>query len=741
MGLEELTTLAKAARWNELEQQWLAHIEEADPAHLSTEFLAPLEIAVKADRAALAETMAWALLSTVKAKATPEAALHMARELLIRLPTGEDIRDEVLTLYRQTHADVPRLESWIERSGLGGGKSVKRALRFLDVGLKLRPGAFLLHRTDDEPAELLEADPAADAFVIRTPARRQTLTAEQVIDAYDVVDGDDFRILRALRPERIGELIASDPEKLVIGIARGHRNRIDRDELKMMLVPHDMTPEQWTAWWGRARDAIKKSKHLRIEGRSPMFILYEPKGMTLEEETWGAFEKADDPRGWLDVVEGYLRETRGRGAKRDEKFLERIQTTLSGLARKFAKHEPRKAFATALVIERLADEGLPAHAEAHGLALDMLKTVSRPAALVVNLPDAALWALALPEVRQALPDRWPEVYAEIMRGAPLSQLDALGKAVEEAGRGELIPPIVEEALASPAEYADVFLWVWRGPGIQTPLTTPPRLEMLTRILALVGTARQRTGQAERGADVNALRAKVRSALSAKDYAGYRELLGQIDQSMALAFRRQIERADGLGPVVQDEMMTILREHFPGLYAKAKVNLWDEEGVLYVTRAGLKARQAELDELVNVKMRENAKAIGAAAELGDLSENSEYKFALEERDLLRARVAQIQSEISIARVLEAEEIPDDHVSIGHRVHLRRSDGGGELTLTLLGPWESNLSQRIFSYQTPLARRVLGHRVGDSVTIALDGAEHAYTIASFEPAIDSAMVKVG
>src|SRR5262249_52621646 len=150
--------------------------------------------------------------------------------------------------------------------------------------------------------------------------------------------------------------------------------------------------------------------------------------------------------------------------------------------------------------------------------------------------------------------------------------------------------------------------------------------------------------------------------------------------------------------------------------------------------------AELDELVNVKMRENAKAIGAAAELGDLSENSEYKFALEERDLLRARVAQINSEISIARILEADELPDDHVSIGHRIHLQTADAA-RLTVTLLGPWESALAKRIYSYQTPLARRLLGKKAGDTIDFALDGIEQSCTILSFEPAIASATVKVG
>ncbi len=738
--MEELVQLAKAARWKELEQRWLQTVESNPDGGSHESLLEPIDVCVKSKQSELAETLGWAWLSAAKTKLTPEQALRIARELLLRLPSGEELRSEVLTLYRQTHADAAHLDEWIERSGLAGGKSVKRALRFLDVGLMLAPGACLLHRGDDDAGELVEADLASDTFVVRTARRRLTLTAERIVDDYDVADADDFRVLQSLRPERIAELAESDPETLLIGIARGHRNRVDRDELKYILVPRHVPADQWSNWWSRARDTIKKSKHLRIEGRSPMMILYEPRGMTLEDETWAAFEKADSPRAWLEVVEGYLRQTRGKSEARQHAFLERIQTTLVVHARKFAKHEPTRAFATALVIERLAEEGLPIHPEAHGVALDMLRQSRQPARLVLDLPpDAAVWELALPAVRQALPDGWVEVFAALMRLAPLSQLDALGKAVEDAGRADLLQPIIDEAVADPVRHVDVFMWIWRGPGVKAALSAPPRLELLSKILALVGTARQRTGQAERGADVNALRAKVRAGLSARNYAAYRALLEQIDLSMATAFRRQIERADGLGPVVQDEMMSILREHFPSLYAKVKVAPWDEEGVLYVTREGMKVRQAELDELVNVKMKENARAIGAAAELGDLSENSEYKFALEERDLLRARVAQIQSELSMARIIEAEEIPDDHVGIGQRVTLRADDGDETLVMTLLGPWESDLTRHIYSYQTPLARRLLGRKPGEVIDLSLEGVERRWRIESLEPAVSSMSVR--
>ncbi|MCK6457006.1 MAG: GreA/GreB family elongation factor [Phycisphaerae bacterium] len=731
MRHEELAALARSKRWSDLEQQWLAAIEDTAGDVEIADFLPAIELTVQGGQAALAETMAWAWLTEVKQRSAPLETLELARALLLRLPSGDQLREEVLALYRQTHAETPGLERWIELSGLTSGKSVRRALRFLDIGLQLKPEAFLLHRSEDVAGELTEADLAANVFTVRTSKRTLTLTVEQLIETFDIADPTDFRVLRELRPDAIADLIENDPQALLIGIARSHNGRIDRDELKRLLVPRYLTAEQWNSWWNRARNAIKRSRHLRIEGRSPMMILYDAGGMSLEEETWESFEKARTPREWLETVEAYLRGVREQKATADPAFLERIQRALVAHATKAAKHDPSTAFATALVIERLAGEGLPVHPEAHGLALSMLQSSSAPARLVAELPDAGLWAVALPAVRQALPDRWPEVFAELLVDAPGTQVDALASALVETGRSELIQPVVDRALADPWSAVDVLMWAWRGAGAKVRLTLPPRTEHFAKVLALVGPARERAGA--EGRDVTALRAKVRAGLSYRDYSAFREMLEAFDDSMAAATRRQIERAEGLGPVVQGEMLDIVRERFPMLYVKARLRPWEEEGVIYVTARGLRDKEAELDELVNVKMRENAKAIGAAAEHGDLSENSEYKFALEERDLLRARLAQINFEMSLARVLEPEDVPDDHVSIGHAVHLTPEDRSEPIVVTLLGPWESDLSRNIYSYQTPFAKKLLGRARGEIVTLTIGERERTYRIDGIECAI--------
>lgn len=731
MSVENLQSLIKLKKWADVEREWMAAIDApiSDPAPL----LGVIDQLVAASQNDLATTLAWTWLSLMKENHTPAQALQLGRGLLLRLPDGDQLREEILSLYRQTHTDKPDLEDWIDRSGLKAGKSVRRALGYLTTALRLTSGAFVIHKTDDVAGEITALDAAANSATIRTDRRTQTLPIDRLIDEYEITPDNDFRVLNQLHPDKLAQLVADDPITLVMGILRCHSNRLDRDELKLLLVPRHVPADKWSDWWGRVRNGVKRSPHLQIEGRSPMFLVYNPAGVTPEAEAWAALQKAATPREWLDLLESYLRDSQQQKRSVDTDFLNRIQTTLVERIERFRKQRnPEAAFATALVIERVAADGLPVSTDAHGMALAMLREAADPVAMVASASDSRLWSLAVPCVEQAFPGNWADHLAELILFAPAGQCDVLARKVEQAGRGELLVPVAERALAEPGRFTDALMWLWKGPTVETSLPLPPRQQMFSLIIGLVGPARSSQDRAV-AQTTNEMRAKIRAGFAAKDYAPFRECLEGLEPAMAMAIRRQLERAEGLGPRAQDEMVNILRAKFPRLEVKIKIDPWDDESILYFTAKGLKIKEDELHQIVNVKMRENAKAIGEAAAHGDLSENSEYKFALEERDLLRARVAQLNSELSIARVLEPHLIPEDMVGIGHRLLLQPTDGGAPVTMSILGANDTDLPSRTYSYKTPIARQVLGKRPGDVIHISFGDHEGEYRIDRLESAL--------
>jgi transcription elongation GreA/GreB family factor len=167
--------------------------------------------------------------------------------------------------------------------------------------------------------------------------------------------------------------------------------------------------------------------------------------------------------------------------------------------------------------------------------------------------------------------------------------------------------------------------------------------------------------------------------------------------------------------------------------------WEDPNTLWATQAGVDRKTAERDELVNVKMPENAKRIGEAASHGDLSENSEYRFALEERDFLRARLAQLNHDLSLARVLGSHDVPIDYVGIGTRVTLRSVADGHTRVMTLLGPFETNVEEGVFNYNAPACQKLLGGRVGERRALTVDGQDQEFEIVACENSLATADVQ--
>ncbi|MDR1438001.1 MAG: GreA/GreB family elongation factor [Puniceicoccales bacterium] len=140
----------------------------------------------------------------------------------------------------------------------------------------------------------------------------------------------------------------------------------------------------------------------------------------------------------------------------------------------------------------------------------------------------------------------------------------------------------------------------------------------------------------------------------------------------------------------------------------------ESGILYVSQKSLDNIRREYEVLVTQKIPANKRAIEVAREEGDLKENSEYKMARQDQEILSARKAQIEKDLGRAQVVKYEEANTATVSIGSVVALK-NDQGKTQRIAILGAWDGAPERSIIAYQTPLGRALLGKKVGDSVQL--------------------------
>ena len=128
------------------------------------------------------------------------------------------------------------------------------------------------------------------------------------------------------------------------------------------------------------------------------------------------------------------------------------------------------------------------------------------------------------------------------------------------------------------------------------------------------------------------------------------------------------------------------------------------------------RRAELRTLREEKIPANQDAIGKAAAMGDLSENSEWEMAIQEQRNLTQRASEIEAELRDVELIENAILPENTVCPGTFVRYRDLDNSSEHEIAILGPWDT-VREHVVSYRAPLAAGLLGRHPGERAKIKL------------------------
>lgn len=137
--------------------------------------------------------------------------------------------------------------------------------------------------------------------------------------------------------------------------------------------------------------------------------------------------------------------------------------------------------------------------------------------------------------------------------------------------------------------------------------------------------------------------------------------------------------------------------------------------VYLTKDGLIKLKKELDQLINVERPAISRLIGEAIEKGDISENAEYDSAKDAQGMLEAKIADLQGKIANARILDESKIKTSKVQILNVVTIKNQKNNSTMKYTLVPESEADLKQGKISVNTPIAKGLMGKKVGDVVDI--------------------------
>lgn len=153
-------------------------------------------------------------------------------------------------------------------------------------------------------------------------------------------------------------------------------------------------------------------------------------------------------------------------------------------------------------------------------------------------------------------------------------------------------------------------------------------------------------------------------------------------------------------------------------------------VSYMTEDGYKKLQQEIEYLESVERPRISQQIAEARDKGDLSENAEYDAAKEAQGMLEMKISQLKELFLSARILDESRINTETVHILTKVSLLNMKTNQKMEYTIVSDSEANLKERKISVSTPIAKGLLGKRVGEVVDITVPAGTLQLKILNIE-----------
>jgi len=149
-------------------------------------------------------------------------------------------------------------------------------------------------------------------------------------------------------------------------------------------------------------------------------------------------------------------------------------------------------------------------------------------------------------------------------------------------------------------------------------------------------------------------------------------------------------------------------------------------VTYITEEHLLKLKAELEHMVSIERPSISQQIAEARDKGDLSENAEYDAAKEAQGLLEMRIAKLEDLVANSRIIDESKIDISKVQLLNRVKIKNTKNNATQEYLIVSESEANLKEGKLAINSPIAKALVGRKVGDIVEVTVPSGKVSFEI---------------
>jgi transcription elongation GreA/GreB family factor len=597
------------------------------------------------------------------------------------------------------------------------GKLTSKAAEQLE---KLKPGTFCLHKSWGF-GRVREWNLLLNQIVIDFANKKShPMQVQYAAENVTALAPEHFLARKATDLVSIKNLARENAIALVRNILESLGGKATAQQINEWLVGDIFTEAEWKRWWESTRKALKASGAFSIPAKKTEPIQIRGEGISHADELIAAFNKARQPKQQIAALEQIIKSY--QQFNEPETQLQPIIVAIENTAVRNQRMHPELAFELIMARDDLL-AGVPSLHTTHiGLTLSRLivEEEKRLASTLPNLP-AAKEKRVLQALPTALGPGWTERALTLMEANHGRMVAQIPRILNEGGQHAELEAMLERSIREHSATSEMLTWLCSDRKNWSELITP---DLLWAILAAV----------EREQHYAPGRASKLQRVLAED----RQLIGEIFKNADVGLARDAMRRLQLSPVFDEltkrSLLARIVKVYPELESMiASAQSQEKAAPLIVSWSSLEKRKAEYEELVKVKIPGNTKEIALARSYGDLSENFEFKAAKQMQSVLMRRKVELEQMLHNARGTSFENTDTSRVSIGTIVTLRNVEANNEETYTILGAWDGDPERHIISYQTAIGQSLLGHEIGEIVSLNTeDGTAAEFRIVSIQPA---------
>jgi transcription elongation factor GreA len=579
----------------------------------------------------------------------------------------------------------------------------------------MEPGAYVVHRSWGF-GQIKSYDEASQRLLIDfKDKKKHPMDPAFCITTMDVLPANHLLVRKETEPKVVADLIAENPAQLVVEALQAYPNNAATVIEMELTLAQVIGEEKFKKWWAAAKKAIAKDPRISVpEKKTDCYVVREIP-VSAEDEILEQFTGTRSARRRIALAEELMSATGKKDTKAD------LTAVLKGVAD--AVKDSNQLDAAERLYGAAVRDDLASYS---GSELIFEPT---QASLVASVRD-------LPAIAEKIPVHFQSRFLELINEThPIESRDILFNLLKTSqGKftTECINFLVEhdhsDELAATLQRwqteqnlrAPVLLWIVKNrhskkfAKLLNDLITPRLLGSI--FFAIDYEALQAA---------SARRIPLGDILS-EDTELISDLLSTADPETARDLANTLMLNQGFEELTKKSLLARFIKIFPKIQSLVAADAEGKEEQLLVSRESYDRKVKEYEVIKSVKIPENKAAIATAREHGDLKENSEYKMAKQDQQVLMAQKTLLERELGRARVTDFKEASTDQAGIGTIVEV--SSGGKKTTYTILGAWDGDVDKNIISYKTALGSALLGKKAGETVKVKTGTSEEDYTINS-------------